>query len=111
MLGPGRVGVYYHSFGHTTDILRTKDRTLQTEEPDTTDKEPDILRTSYGQGTGHPTDILRTRNRTSPDMKEPPPSACLLSNIAAVGFSMLLDSKEQKVDRPSLRVCFSMYFS
>ena len=82
MLGPGRVGVYSHSFGHTTDILRTKDRalqteepdttdkepdilrtkdrTLQTEEPDTTDKEPDILRTSYGHPTDKEPDILRT---------------------------------------------------
>ena len=56
MLGPGRVGVCSHSFGHTTDILRTKDRTLQTEEPDTTDKEPDILRTRNRTSYGHPTD-------------------------------------------------------
>ena len=40
------------SYGHPTDILQTRNRTLQTRNPDTTDKEPDILRTSYG----HPTD-------------------------------------------------------
>ena len=52
MLSPGRVGVYSHSFGHTTDILRTSYGHPTDKEPDTTDKEPDILRTSYG----HPTD-------------------------------------------------------
>ena len=40
------------SYEHPTDILQTRNRTLQTRNPDTTDKEPDILRTSYG----HPTD-------------------------------------------------------
>ena len=59
------------SYGHPTDKeLDTTDK-----EPGTTDKEPDILRTRNRTSYGHPTDILRTRNRTSPDMKEPPPSA------------------------------------
>ena len=54
------------SYGHPTDILQTRNRTLQTRNPDTTDKEPDILRTSYG----HPTDILRT-SYGHPTDKEP----------------------------------------